>query len=103
MPATRELFEAAEKDMLAHARKQGTGAGEGTEGPPLSESSLGESSRLLSDGMQQMTATAKSAEAVVEAAGEITKFPRPTAVEDEGINWRSVFLKTLIVQAWTLG
>ena len=104
MPATRELFEAAEKDMLAHALKQGTGAGEGTEGSSLAESSrgssLGESSRLLSDGMQQMTATAKSAEAVVEAAGEITKFPRPTAVEDEGINWRSVFLKTLIVQAY---
>ena len=50
--------------------------------------------------MQQMTATAKSAEAVVEAAGEITKFPRPTAVEDDGINWRSVFLKTLIVQTY---
>jgi hypothetical protein len=95
MPATRELFEAAEKDMLAHALKRGAGAGEGTE-----ESSLAKSSRLLSDGMRQMTATAKSAEAVVEAAGHITKFPRPTAVEDDGINWRGVLLKTLIVQAY---
>lgn len=89
MPATRELFDAAEKDMLAHALKQdklGEGSGAGT--------------RLLSDGMRQMTATAQSAEAVVEAAGEITKFPRPTAVDHDGINWGSVFLKTFIVQAY---
>ena len=80
MPATRELFDAAEKDM----QKDNAGAG----------------THLLSVGMRQMTATATAAEAVVEAAGEITTFPRPTEVNDAEIHWRANFFKTLIVQLY---
>ncbi len=80
MPATRELFDAAEEDMHAG----GTGAG----------------THLLSVGMRQMTATATAAEAVVEAAGEITTFPRATHVDEAQIHWRGVFFKTFIVQLY---
>ena len=80
MPATRELFDAAEEDMHAG----GTGAG----------------THLLSVGMRQMTATATAAEAVVEAAGEITTFPRATHVDEGQIHWRGVFFKTFIVQLY---
>jgi voltage-gated potassium channel Kch len=80
MPATRELFDAAENDMHAGGTSAGT--------------------HLLSVGMRHMTATATAAEAVVEAAGEITTFPRPTQVDEANIHWRGVFFKTFIVQVY---